>query len=56
MNAEHGLWGHDGGEQGVATIMGFEPATQLGVIIFANEGEADLDALFADTYGYGLQL
>jgi CubicO group peptidase (beta-lactamase class C family) len=56
MNAEHGLWGHDGGEQGVATIMGFDPGTQRGVILLSNQGEADLDALFADTYGFGLHL
>ena len=54
MNAEHGLWGHDGGEQGVATIMGFHPATRRGVVIFCNQGEADLDALFADTHAFGL--
>jgi CubicO group peptidase (beta-lactamase class C family) len=56
MNAEHGLWGHDGGEQGVATIMGFHPGTQLGVVIFTNQGEAELDDIFSATYAFGLTL
>lgn len=56
MNREHNLWGHDGGEQGVATTMAFNPDTKVGVIIFANQGEADLDDLLKPTYEWGLQL
>lgn len=56
MNAEYGLWGHDGGEQGVATTMAFHPTSQLGVIIFTNQGEADLDDMLVRTYEYALTL
>jgi hypothetical protein len=39
IDAENGLWGHDGGEQGVATIMAFNPTTKVGAIILTNQGE-----------------
>lgn len=56
MNPQYGLWGHDGGEQGVATIMAFNPATKIGALIFANQGEADLDDLLVAAYELGLKL
>lgn len=56
MNAEHNLWGHDGGEQGVATIMGFNRETKVGAIILVNQGDADLDELLVESYKLGLQL
>ena len=43
--AQDNLWGHDGGEQGVATIMAFNPMTKVGAIVFTNQGEADLEEL-----------
>ena len=45
FDAQTNIWGHDGGEQGVATIMGFNPLTKVGAIIFTNQGEADLEEL-----------
>lgn len=56
LNSENQLWGHDGGEQGVATIMGFNPTTKIGAIIFTNQGEADLDDLLVQSYKLGLIL
>jgi CubicO group peptidase (beta-lactamase class C family) len=56
MNAENGLWGHDGGEQGVATIMAFNPTTKVGVIILTNQGEANLDEILVEAYELGLNL
>jgi CubicO group peptidase (beta-lactamase class C family) len=56
MDKTHQLWGHDGGEQGVATIMAFNPENLTGAIIFANQGEADLDDLLTDAYLFGLKL
>lgn len=50
------IWGHDGGEQGVATIMGFNPLTKVGAIILTNQGEADLDELFLAAYQLGEKL
>lgn len=50
------LWGHDGGEQGVATIMAFNPETKIGALIFTNQGDADLDDLLTDAYDLGTNL
>ncbi len=56
MNASNNLWGHDGGESGVATIMAFNPTTKIGVIILTNQGEAELDEILVETYKFGLKL
>lgn len=56
FNGANNLWGHDGGEQGVATIMAFNPETKVGVLIFTNQGDADLDDLLLDAYQLGTKL
>lgn len=56
MNAQLGLWGHDGGEQGVATVMAFHPDTHVGAIILSNQGEAYLDDILQEAYEFGLKL
>jgi len=56
MDKKNNLWGHDGGEQGVATIMAFNPTTKVGAIIFTNQGYADLDELLVEAYKIGLTL
>jgi CubicO group peptidase (beta-lactamase class C family) len=56
MNADKGLWGHDGSEQGVATIMAFNPSTKVGAIILTNQGEAELDEILVEAYKLGLLL
>lgn len=53
MNEDNNLWGHDGGEQGVATIMAFNPDTKVGALLFSNQGEADLDDMLAEAYLFG---
>ncbi len=56
MDETANLWGHDGGEQGVATIMAFNSDSQIGVIILANQGEADLEELLVEAYEVGTGL
>lgn len=56
LDADHNLWGHDGGEQGVATIMGFNPENGVGAILLSNQGEANLDAMLIQAYQLGLKL
>lgn len=56
MDNTYNLWGHDGGEQGVATIMGFNPVTKIGAIILSNQGEADLDEFLSSAYQLGGKL
>jgi len=48
------LWGHDGGELGVSTIMAFNPDTETGVIVLANEGNAYLDNILKEGYKIGI--
>lgn len=55
LDAANNLWGHDGGEEGVATIMAFNPTTKIGAIILTNQGEADLDAILVKAYEKGLK-
>ena len=54
LNDEHSLWGHDGGESGVATIVGFNKSTHIGVVLLCNQGDANLDNLLAEAYQFGL--
>ncbi len=56
MNADNNLWGHDGGEQGTATIMAFNPTTKVGAIILSNQGDADLDEILVEAYKLGMNL
>jgi CubicO group peptidase (beta-lactamase class C family) len=54
LDEENNLWGHDGGEQGVSTIMAFNPNTKVGAIILANQGDADLEEILVEAYKFGL--
>jgi CubicO group peptidase (beta-lactamase class C family) len=56
MDTEFNLWGHDGGEQGVATIIAFNRETKIGAIILTNQGEAELENILKEAYELGLQL
>lgn len=56
MDKKNDLWGHDGGEMGVSTVMAFHPITRIGVILLANSGDADLDRMLASAYSLGESL
>jgi CubicO group peptidase (beta-lactamase class C family) len=56
MDASFGLWGHDGGEQGVSTIMAFNPVDKTGAIILSNLGDAELDEMLRQAYLLGKKL
>ncbi len=56
MDPGNNLWGHDGGEQGVSTIMAFNPDTKIGAIILTNQGDAELDEILTESYKMGLKL
>lgn len=55
LHRSYQLWGHDGGEEGVAAIMAFNPDTRAGAILLANQGDADLDELLAEAYELALK-
>ncbi|MBC8345768.1 MAG: beta-lactamase family protein [Candidatus Marinimicrobia bacterium] len=54
LNASNELWGHDGSEQGVATIMAYNPNTKVGAIILTNQGDSDLEEILVESYKYGI--
>lgn len=55
MNAANNLWGHDGGEQGITTIMAFNQATKAGAIILASESDLELEEILVKGYEEGLK-
>jgi CubicO group peptidase (beta-lactamase class C family) len=44
------LWGHSGGDPGVATYMFFSPSTKIGVIAFQNNHNGDLFSIVRKLY------
>lgn len=56
VNSANNLWGHDGGEQGVSTVMGFNPMTKTGAILLSNKEDVDLDDILMEAYQLGLDL
>jgi CubicO group peptidase (beta-lactamase class C family) len=56
MDKSNGLWGHDGGEQGVSTVMAFNPDDKTGAIILANLSDAELDEILRQAYLLGKRL
>lgn len=56
MNKTHNLWGHDGGEKGVATIIAANAERKTGVLIFTNQGDAVLDNMLTTVYNYATGL
>ncbi|HKK89245.1 MAG TPA: serine hydrolase domain-containing protein [Saprospiraceae bacterium] len=54
LDADEELWGHDGGEQGVATIVAFNKETKVGAIVLSNQGEADLEEILLASYQLGI--
>ena len=55
MNQQNNLWGHDGGEQGITTIMAFNPETKVGAIILSNISDANLEELLVKGYELGVE-
>lgn len=55
MNSANNLWGHDGGEQGITTIMAFNQATKAGAIILASESDVDLEEILVKAYEEGVK-
>jgi CubicO group peptidase (beta-lactamase class C family) len=45
--------GHTGGEQGVTTMMFYNPSNKVGVIVFCNQEDADLDSITSLLFDYG---
>lgn len=54
LNSGLNIWGHDGGEEGVTTVAGVNPATKVGVVVLCNASDADLDKVFESAYQLGI--
>lgn len=50
LEEEYTIWGHDGSEKGVSTIMGMNLENGVGVIVLSNGDEIDLDEIFLAGY------
>lgn len=55
MNAANNLWGHNGGESGVSTLVAFNPTTQTGAILLTSIEDIALDPLLSKAYTVGLR-
>ncbi len=50
------FWGHNGGEQGVATEVGVNISNKVGAIVLCNQGDADVSDVLIEAYEFGLKL
>lgn len=55
IDGANNLWGHDGGEEGVSTIMAFNPTTKTGVIILGNMTDVEMDSMLIKAYQIGMR-
>lgn len=53
LDAANSIWGHDGGETGVSTIAGVNSSTKVGVIVFSNMSDAELNDIMLEGYALG---
>ena len=53
LDAAQTIWGHDGGEAGVSTIAGVNATTKVGVIVFSNMSDANLEGIMLEGYALG---
>lgn len=56
MDKQNNLWGHDGGEEGVATLVAFNLSNRTGVILLTNEGDANLEYIMRTGYDWARRL
>lgn len=47
------ILGHSGGEKGVTAEMYYDPNTNVGVIVFSNQEDAELDTVISLLFSYG---
>ncbi len=47
------LLGHSGGEKGVTAEMYYDPNTNIGIIVFSNEEDAELDNIISLLFNFG---
>ena len=45
--------GHSGGEKGVTTEMFYDPNTNVGVVVFSNDEDAELENIITLLFNYG---
>lgn len=55
LDEDNNLWGHDGSEQGVSTEVGFNPSTDMGVVVLSNKQDVDVSTILLEAYAFGLK-
>lgn len=50
IGKDEGLWGHEGGEQGVSTVVAFNPVDHTGVIVLTNATDAEVEGMALSGY------
>ncbi len=55
LDEDNNLWGHDGSEQGVSTEVGFNPSTDIGVVVLSNKQDVDVSTILLEAYAFGLK-
>lgn len=56
QHASENLWGHEGGESGVSTVVAFNPDNQTGAIVLTNADDADLLGVVVSAYRLAMKL
>lgn len=56
ISEAEGLWGHEGGEEGVSTIIAFNPSDHTGAIVLTNGHDADLGDIAVSAYRFAQKL
>lgn len=56
MDKDYELWGHDGGEEGVATVVLFNKTNKTGLVVLCNQGDANLEYIVGVAYDWALRL
>ena len=54
LDVAEDIWGHDGGEIGTTTIVGFGKDTGVGVLLFTNGEDAELEDMLLAAYAAGV--
>ncbi len=50
------LWGHNGGEEGTTTDVVFDPVTKIGVIVFTNMSDMNLEPVYVKGFELGKKI
>ncbi|WP_438423519.1 serine hydrolase domain-containing protein [Aquimarina macrocephali] len=56
LDDSRNLWGHSGGNEGVATIVAFNPESKIEILLFTNNWEIKISDIYRKAYDLGTDL